>query len=79
MLIGIAMHDYPFSRGMRYENYTLVLITSDRAARLSIQIAHYIDLINTCVTKCYLMVSEAIFIVKFNTRLQKRMKIKLKY
>ena len=63
----------------KYENYTLVLIISDRVARLSILIAHYIDLINTFVTKCYLMVSEAIFIVKFNTRLQKSMKITLKY
>ena len=46
------------------ENYTLVLITSDRVARLSIIIAHFIDLINTFVTRCYLMVSEAIFIKK---------------
>ena len=49
------------------ENYTLVLITSDRVARLSILIAHFIDLINTFVTRCYLMVSETIFIVKSNT------------
>ena len=61
------------------ENYTLVLITSDRVARLSILIAHFIDLINTFVTRCYLMVSEAIFIVKSNTRLQKSMKITLKH
>ena len=46
------------------ENYTLVLITSDRVARLSILIAHFIDLINTFVTRCYLMVSEATFIKK---------------
>ena len=46
------------------ENYTLVLITSDRVARLSILIAHFIDLINTFVMRCYLMVSEAIFIKK---------------
>ena len=39
----------------KYENYTLVLITSDRVARLSILIAHFIDLINTFVTKCYLV------------------------
>ena len=43
-------------------NYTLVLITSDRVARLSILITHFIDLINTFVTRCYFMVSEAIFI-----------------
>ena len=33
----------------KYETYTLVLITSNRIARLSIPIAHYIDLINTLV------------------------------
>ena len=38
------------------ENYTLMLITSDRVARLSILIAHFIDLINTFVTRCYLIV-----------------------
>ena len=63
----------------KYENYTLVHITTNRAARLSIPIAHYIDLINTFITKCHLMVSEAIFIVKSNIRLQKSMKITLKY
>ena len=63
----------------KYENYTLVLITSDRVARLSILIAHYIDLINTFVTRYYLMVSEAIFIVKSNIRLLKSIKITLKY
>ena len=57
----------------KYENYTLVLIISIRVARLSIPIAHYIDLINTFVTRCYLMVSEAIFIVNSNIRLQKSM------
>ena len=36
----------------KYKNYTLVLITSDRVARLSILIAHYIDLINTFITRC---------------------------
>ena len=61
------------------ENYTSVLITSDRVARLSILTAHSIDPINTFVTRCYLMVSEAIFIVKFNTQLYKSMKITLKY
>ena len=35
----------------KYENYTLVLITSNMVARLSIQIAHYVDLINTFVTR----------------------------
>ena len=44
------------------ENYTLVLITSDRVARLSILIAHFIDLINTFEKRCYLIVFEAIFI-----------------
>ena len=63
----------------KYENYTLVLITSNRVARLSIPIAHYIDLINIFVTRCYLKVSEAIFIVKSNILLQKSMKITLKY
>ena len=63
----------------KYENYTLVLITSNRVARLSIPIAHYIDLIKTFVTRCYLMVSEAIFIVKSNTRLHKSIKITPKY
>ena len=60
------------------ENYTLVLITSDRVARLSILIAHFIDLINTFVTRCYLMVFEAIFIKKHNTQLYKSMTITLK-
>ena len=64
---------------MKYENYILVLITSDRVARLSILIAHFIDLINTFVMRCYLMVFEAIFIVKSNIRLQKSMKITFKY
>ena len=63
----------------KYEKYTLVLLTSDRVAILSILIAHFIDLFNTFVTKCYLMVSEAIFIVKSNTRLHKSIKITLKY
>ena len=49
------------------ENYTLVLITSDRVARLSILIAHLIDMFNTFVTMCYFMVPEGIFIAKFNT------------
>ena len=57
------------------ENFTIVLLTSDRVARLSILTVHYIDLIDTFITRCYLMVSEAIFIVEFNTRLQKGMKI----
>ena len=61
------------------ENYTLVLITSDRVARLSILIAHFIDLINIFVTKCCLMVSEAIFIKKSNTQVYKSMKITLKH
>ena len=61
------------------ENYTLVLITFDRVARLSILIAHFIYLINTFVMRCYLMVSKAIFIVKSNIRLQKSMNITLKY
>ena len=63
----------------KYENYTFILITSDRVARFSILIAHYIHLTKTFVTRCYLMVSEAIFIVKSNIRLQKSMKITLKY
>ena len=63
----------------KYENYALVLIATNRVARLSIPIAHNIDLINTFVTKCYLMVSKAIFIVKSNTGLKKSMKITLKY
>ena len=46
------------------ENYTLVLITSDRVARLLTLIAHFIDLINIFVTRCCLIVSEAIFIKK---------------
>ena len=33
------------------ENYTLVLITSDRIVRLSILKAHFIDLINIFVTR----------------------------
>ena len=49
------------------ENYTLVPVTSNRVARLSIPIAHYIDLINTFVTRCYLMVSKTIFIIQFNS------------
>ena len=53
-----------------YENSYIVLISSDMVARLSILIAHYIDLINTFLTRCYLMVFEDIFMVKFNTRLQ---------
>ena len=61
------------------ENYTLVLTISDRVAILSILTAHFIDLINTFVTRCYLMVSKAIFIVKSYIRLQKSMKIILKY
>ena len=48
----------------KYENYTLVLITSNRFARLSIQISHYIDLINNFVTRCFLMVPDIIFILK---------------
>ena len=64
---------------IKYENETEVLETCDRVARLSILIAHFIDLINTFVRKCYLMVSEAIFIVKFNTRPHKSTKITLKY
>ena len=47
-----------------------VLISSDRVARLLILIAHQIGLINTFVTRCFLMVPEAVFIEKFNTRLQ---------
>ena len=61
------------------ENYTSVLITSNRVARLSISIAHYMNLINTFVTRYCLMISEVIFIVKSNTRLHKSMKITLKY
>ena len=57
----------------KVENYTLVLIISNRVARLSILIAYFIDLINTFVTRCYLLVTEAIFIVKSNIRLQKSM------
>ena len=41
------------------KNYTLVLITSDRVARLSRLIAHFIVFINTFVMRCCLMVSEA--------------------
>ena len=63
----------------KYENYALVLITSYRVARLSITVAHLIDMINTFVTRCCLMVPENIFIVKFNMRFQKSMKITLKY
>ena len=62
----------------KYDNYTSVLITSDRVARLSILIAHQIGLINTFVARYYLMVPEAIFIVKFNTQLQKSIRIPLK-
>ena len=40
----------------KYENYTLVLITSNRIARLSIPITHYIDLISTFVRRCYFMI-----------------------
>ena len=40
----------------KYENYTSILITSDRVARLLILIAYYIDLINKFVTRCSLMV-----------------------
>ena len=47
-----------------------VLISSDRVARLSILMSHLIGLFNTLVMRCYLMVPETIFIVKFNTRLQ---------
>ena len=53
------------------ENNTLVLINYVRANRLSLLIAHFIDLIKTFVTRCYLMVSEAIFIVKSNAQLKK--------
>ena len=62
-----------------YENYTQMLITPDRVTRLSILIAHYIGLISTFVTRNFLIVPEAIFIVKFNIRLQKSMKMALKY
>ena len=47
-----------------------MLVTSDRVARFFISIAYKTGLINTFVTRCYLMVPEAIFIEKFNTRLQ---------
>ena len=56
----------------KYENEIQVLETCDRVARLSIFLAHQTVLINTFVTKCYLMVSEAICIVQFNTRLPKK-------
>ena len=80
-MVPVAHFIVKFNTGSpkKYENYALVLITSNRVGRLSIPIAHYIDLINTFVTGCYLMVSEAIFIVKSNIRLQKSMKITLKY
>ena len=48
----------------RYENEIKVIETCERVARLSIFIAHQTGLINTFVAKGYLMVSEAIFIVK---------------
>ena len=47
-----------------------VLISSNRVARLLILIAHKICLINTFVTRCFLMVPDAIFSKKFSTRLQ---------
>ena len=62
------------------ENYTLVLITSDRVASLSILIAHFIDLINTVLTRCCLMVSVVNFIKKkSNTQDYKSMKITLRH
>ena len=48
---------------IKFENETLVLETCDRVARLSILIVHQTGLINTFVTNCYLMVSEAIHMV----------------
>ena len=57
---------------IKYENEILILETCDSVARLSIFKAHQIGLSNTFVTKCYLMVSEAICIVQFNTRLPKK-------
>ena len=57
---------------IKYENETQVHETCDRVAKLSISIAHQTGPSNTFVTNCYLMVSEAIFIVKFNTRLPKK-------
>ena len=62
-----------------YTNLTQALITSDRVARFLTIIDYQIDLISTFVTRCYLVISKAIFIVKSNTRLQESMKIKLKY
>ena len=44
---------------IKYGNKILVLETCDRDARLSIFIAYQTGLINTFVTKCYLMASEA--------------------
>ena len=63
----------------KYENHTIILITPDRVARLSIFIGHQIGLIKTFVTRCYLMVLGTRSIVKFNTRFQKSMNITLKY
>ena len=62
---------------IKYEKETKVLETCDRVSRLSISIAHQTGLSNTFVTNCYLMDSEAIFIVQFNTRFKKNMKITL--
>ena len=55
-----------------YENETSLLETCDMVARLSILIAHQTGLMNTFVTNSYLMVFEAISIVKFKTRLSKK-------
>ena len=62
----------------RIENFLLVLINSDKVARLSILMSHLKGLFNIFVTRWYLMVSGAIFTVKFNTRTQISMKISLK-
>ena len=69
---AICLEKFNTRLRIKYENEILVLETCDRVARLSIITAHQIGLINTFVTKCYLMVSEAIFIVQFNTRLPKK-------
>ena len=74
LMVPVAIFSEKFNTRLqiKYENEIQVLETCERVERLSIFIAHQTGLINTFVTKCYLMVSEAIFIVKFNTRLPKK-------
>ena len=43
-----------------------MLITSDMVAKFTLLMSHYTGLLITFVTRCMMMVPDAIFIVKFN-------------